>query len=510
MKTLGFLAGSLLHKKVIGSLDVRISGIAYHSDRVRPGTLFACLPGTRSHGTEYVGRAVAAGAVAVLTDGDEIYPDVTTITVPDIRLALSLVSACFYDYPSRKLFLTAVTGTNGKTTTTHLIDALLQKTGAVTGLLGTVRYRIGEQEFPVLATTPESCDLQLLLHRMASAGVTHATMEVSSHALSWGRTVGCDFNYAVLTNITEDHLDFHQTLPRYLEAKSKLFSWLGSFPYKGDRLRRAIINGDDKHYRHVLEQTPVEAVLYGLSPHCHIRASNIRVTREGVAFTLHTPEESLPFQLQLTGLFSVYNALAALSVGYLEGIPLALMQAVLAEVPGIPGRFELVNAGQNFTVIVDYAHTPDGLENVLRAVREFATARVITVFGCGGERDRTKRPQMGEVAGSYSDYCLVTNDNPRSEDPGQIVQEIIPGLLKSKDESGFEIIIEREAAIARALDLAREGDVVLIAGKGHETSQIYRNHAIPFDDRAVARELIRRRLKRDGDELYIDTGGSER
>ncbi len=509
MKSLALLADSLLHKKIRGRLDLNIGGIAYHSGRVKPGDLFVCLAGTRSHGREYVNRAISAGAVAVLTDCEEIHSEVTTITVPEVRLALSLVSACFYDYPSQKLFLAGVTGTNGKTTTSHLIDAILQKKGAQTGLLGTVRYKIGDKEFPSLATTPESCDLQKLLYQMASAGVTHATMEVSSHALSWRRTLGCDFDYAVLTNITEDHLDFHQTLPRYLGAKSKLFSWLGSFPYKGIRLRRAIINGDDKHCRQILEETPIESILYGLSPHCHIRASDVRVTREGVGFILHTPEASLPFQLQLTGLFSVYNALAAISVGYLEKMPLDLMREALQEVSGIPGRFELVNEGQNFTVIVDYAHTPDGLDNVLRAVREFAGARVITVFGCGGERDTTKRPQMGEVAGRYSDYCLVTSDNPRGEDPQSIIAEIIPGLLQSTDKSCFEVISEREKAIARALELACEGDVVIIAGKGHETSQIFRSHTVPFDDRAVAGEIIRRRLKRDGDKLCFDTGVSE-
>jgi UDP-N-acetylmuramyl-tripeptide synthetase len=333
-------------------------------------------------------------------------------------------------------------------------------------------------------------------------------MEVSSHALAWYRTVGCDFDTVVLTNITEDHLDFHRTFPHYLEAKTKLFAWLGSFPRKGDRPRRAIVNGDDKHYRHIVEQTPVEVLLYGLSPHCHVRADEVRITREGVTFRVNTPDGQFPLHLHMTGLFSVYNALAAVSAGLLEGLSPEMIKEALESVRGIPGRFELINAGQDFTVIVDYAHTPDGLENILRTVHEFAKARVITVFGCGGERDRTKRPLMGRVAGDLSNYCLVTSDNPRGEDPGQIVEEILPGLSESRIGQGFEIIPDRREAIARALELAKPGDVVVIAGKGHETKQVFGDYSVSFDDREVARELIRRRLERYGDELQGNSGSS--
>lgn len=507
MKVLASLIGSLLHKQVDGPLERMVTGITYHSSRVQPGDLFVCLPGTRTHGLQYVREAAAAGAVAVVTDLD-VDTDVTVIRVPDTRLALALLSVSFYDYPAAELVLTGVTGTNGKTTTTYLIDALLQSGGAATGLIGTVHYRMRGDEFPSLATTPEASDLQALLRRMADAGVSHVSMEVSSHALAWNRTIGCDFDTAVLTNVTEDHLDFHKTFDHYLNSKIKLFSGLGSFPLKKNRPRRAVLNGDDKHWEQIADQTQAEILLYGLSPHCHVRASKIHVARDGVSYLLETPAGSVPLRLKMTGLFSVYNSLAAAGVALLEGLGLGHIRAVLEDVAGVPGRFELVDEGQDFTVIVDYAHTPDGLENILRAVREFARARVITVFGCGGERDRTKRPLMGEVAGTYSDYCVVTSDNPRREDPQQIIDEIMPGLLRHKGADGYEVLPDREKAIIRALALATTNDVVVIAGKGHETTQIFRDIIIPFDDRAIARELIRRRLKKDGDE--VQGSGSSR
>ncbi|MBS4023671.1 MAG: UDP-N-acetylmuramoyl-L-alanyl-D-glutamate--2,6-diaminopimelate ligase [Dethiobacter sp.] len=506
MKTLRTLVENLVHKTVDGTLDLPVTGIAYHSKRVMPGNLFACLEGTRGQGESYASEAVAAGAVAIMSAGGDAFPGVTTVRVPDVRLALALLAAEYFDYPSRQLILTGVTGTNGKTTTTHLIDALLRDCGAVTGLIGTVHYLIGGREYPVWATTPEANDLQGLLREMCDCGATHATMEVSSHALALYRTVGCDFDTVVLTNITEDHLDFHKTFSHYLGAKSKLFSWLGSAQRKGSRLRRAIINGDDRHYLHIVDQVPGESLLYGLSPHCHVRAENINVSREGVGFTAITPAGVLPLHLKLTGLFSVYNSLAAVSYGLLEGMDPERIGAVLEGVDGVPGRFELIDEGQDFTVIVDYAHTPDGLENVLRAVREFAKRRVITVFGCGGERDRGKRPLMGEVAANYSDYCLVTSDNPRGEDPDQIIKEILPGLTRGRCKSSFEVIPDRFLAIERALVLAEAEDVVIITGKGHETQQIFKDHIIPFDDRKVVREMIRRQ-KSYGNELQGDSGG---
>jgi len=498
MKMLAELIDVLLHKETRGPLDLPVSGITYHSGRVCQGSVFVCLAGTRSHGSDYASAAVAAGAVAVVTDKSEYFAGATTVTVPDTRLALALLAAEYYDYPSRELVLIGVTGTNGKTTTTHLIDALFRSRGEITGLIGTVRYRIGEEEVASLATTPEASDLQQLLRRMRDAGVTHVTMEVSSHALALQRTVGCDFDTVVLTNITEDHLDFHGTFENYLSAKTKLFTSLGAMPRKGKRLRRAVLNGDDPSAGKIQEQTPVEALLYGLSVHCQVRAREVRVARTGVSFLLDTPEGTLPLSLRTTGLFSVYNALAATSVGLLHGLEPSEIKATLEAVPGIPGRFEPVDAGQDFTVIVDYAHTPDGLENVLRAIREFATARVITVFGCGGERDRGKRPLMGEVAGNWSDYCIITSDNPRGEDPQQIIGEVLPGIARSKLGGNAEVLPDRADAISRAIRLAGQGDVLLIAGKGHETSQIFNGYSVPFDDRAVAAEVIRRRLEQDG------------
>ena len=493
MKTLAQMVGCLLYAEVRGPLERQITGICYHSSRVRPGNIFVCLPGTRSHGKRYAAEAVAAGASAIVTDLDDVPAgEATVVRVPDPRLALALLSAYYYNYPSKNLVLTGVTGTNGKTTTTYLIDALLKSAGAATGLIGTIGYHIRGQEYPALATTPEAADLQYYLRKMVDAGVTHVSMEVSSHALAWGRTIGCDFDTVVLTNITEDHLDFHKTFEHYLESKSKLFAWLGSMPVKGGRPRRAVINGDDLHWQHLAEQTAAEVFLYGLSPHCHVRASNVRVRQDGVRYRLDTPVGGLTVQLKMTGLFSVYNSLAAVSVALLEGLGLGHIKAVLEGITGIPGRFELIDVGQDFTVIVDYAHTPDGLENILQAVREFAQGKVITVFGCGGERDRSKRPLMGEVAGMYSDYCVVTSDNPRGEDEWQIIREILPGLQKEMPKNRYIVLTDRKEAISHALKMAQKKDVVVIAGKGHETQQIFRDHAIPFDDRQVVRELLQR------------------
>jgi UDP-N-acetylmuramoyl-L-alanyl-D-glutamate--2,6-diaminopimelate ligase len=505
MKMLRSLLDGLLIKQVYGPVDIPVSGIVYHSGRVRPGCLFVCLQGRHGGGESFVREAVAAGAVAVISSQDLTFAGVTTVRVPEPRLALALLAAEFYDYPSRELVLTGVTGTNGKTTTTHLIDALFHATGKVTGLIGTVGYRLGEENMPALATTPEASDLQELLRQMSDGGVTHVTMEVSSHALALYRTIGCDFDTVVLTNITEDHLDFHHTFQRYLDAKTRLFSWLGSLPRKGGSRRRAIINGDDSNWPYIYERVPGEVLLYGLGDHCQVRAAEVGVTREGVSFNVITPDGSLSFRLKLTGLFSVYNALAATCCGLLAGMGLERIRAVLAEVPGVPGRFELVDEGQEFTVIVDYAHTPDGLDNVLRAVREFAGRRVITVFGCGGERDRSKRPLMGETAGNYSDISIVTSDNPRGEEPGLIISEILPGLERSRHRT-YEVIPDRKLAISRAVELAEPGDVVVIAGKGHETEQVFRDFTIPFDDRVVVREVIRR-FGRHGDELQRGTGG---
>lgn len=509
MTQLGSLLGCLLHKRVRGATDVEITGISYHSERVRPGHIFVCLPGTRGHGTDYVNQAIAAGAVAIVSEEELNLESVTCVQVHNSRLAMALLSAEFYGYPSRELVLTGVTGTNGKTTTTHLIDAIYKNAGFFTGLLGTVNYRILDVEYPALATTPEASDLQELLRKMRTAGVTHATMEVSSHALALYRTVGCDFDTVVLTNITEDHLDFHRTFQHYLNAKSKLFAWLGSFPKKQERFRRAVINGDDANWRNILEQVPGEPLLYGLGSHCHVRAEKINFRPDGMEFEVLTPFGRAPIKMKLTGMFSVYNALAAISCALLEGLSLSDIRVALEKVRGVPGRFETVDVGQDFMVIVDYAHTPDGLDNVLRAVREFAGRRIITVFGCGGQRDRSKRPLMGEAAALHSDFCLVTSDNPRGEDPDDIIAEILPGLNRVRNGCRYEVIADRAKAIERAVQMAEPGDVVVIAGKGHETRQIFQDYSIPFDDREVARNAILK-YRIHGNNEQGDSGDSRR
>ncbi len=483
--------------EVKGDTSVLLRGLAYHTNQVKPGFVFFCLKGKHADGHDYIAAAVQAGAAAVVLEEEREVKGAVKIKVPSVRLAMALTAELFYGSPARELRLIGVTGTNGKTTTTHLIDELLQAWGKKTALLGTIKYRIGSETLPVLATTPEATDLQRMLRAMCDQGVEYAVMEVSSHALEQHRVSGCDFNTAVLTNITEDHLDFHLEFARYLAAKGKLFSQLGGSFCKGSVPRFAVLNRDDPHCDYFLRQTAVQAVCYGLHGNAEVRASEIVVTGEGVSYRLHSPWGEEDFQLKITGVFSVYNALAATTVALLEGVELPLIKDVLERVNGVPGRFEKVDMGQDFLVIVDYAHTPDGLENILKTARQFARRKIITIFGCGGERDRAKRPIMGRIAGRYSDYCILTSDNPRGEDPWQIIGEVEGGLQEVKQAgSGYTILPDRYEAIKLGIELARPDDMVVIAGKGHENYQIFGDYTIPFSDREVAIELIGKRLRR--------------
>lgn len=485
--------------KVEGDTSIPVTGLAYHSQRVQPGYIFFCLKGNRADGHDYIPQAVNAGAVAVVMEKEREVKRAVKILVPDVRVAMAAISQLYYDSPSQKLRLIGVTGTNGKTTTTHLIEVILASQNYKTGLLGTIKYKIGNETFPVLATTPEAPDLQKMLRFMVDKGVSHAVMEVSSHALELNRVSGCDFDIAVLTNVTEDHLDFHQAFSRYLSAKGKLFSLLGGNFLKGPLPRFAVLNRDDPNYTYFLKQTAVQSISYGIREDAEIKAQGIEVKSEGVRYQLISPWGRESFSLKLTGTFSVYNALAATAVALMEGIPLTEIKRALEKVEGVPGRFERVDLGQDFLVIVDYAHTPDGLKNILEATRSFARGKIITVFGCGGERDRSKRPVMGRIAGEYSDYCILTSDNPRGEDPWQIIQEVEAGLKEKKVYgSGYSVLPDRYEAIKFGIELARPGDTVIIAGKGHESYQIFSDYTIPFSDREVAEEIIKRRIESVG------------
>jgi UDP-N-acetylmuramoyl-L-alanyl-D-glutamate--2,6-diaminopimelate ligase len=364
----------------------------------------------------------------------------------------------------------------------------------VTGLLGTIRYRIGRESLPVIATTPEASDLQAMLAYMVEKGAKYATMEVSSHALQLQRVVGCEFDIAVLTNITEDHLDFHKTFADYFSAKGKLFSQLGSFVKSGCR-KYAVINRDDQNFSKIANLTTAQIITYGLHETADVRGEIISLNNSGAVFKVLSFAGETILRLKMSGLFSVYNALAAFTLGLLEGVSSMKIKEALEAIEGIPGRFEMIYAGQDFLVIVDYAHTPDGLENVLRTVNEFAQGEIITVFGCGGERDESKRPLMGKIAGKYSDYCFITNDNPRREDPERIVQQILSGIKTVMPPTKYKVVLDRYQAISEAITRANTNDVIVIAGKGHENIQVFYDRCIPFNDRRVAMEIIKKMLQ---------------
>jgi len=486
----------LLLKKVEGEIAGEVSGLACHSKKVKPGMLFFALTGRREEGWRYAEEAFQKGALAAVVGPECFLQGRPLVRVPAVRPALALLADRFYGYPSRNFRLIGVTGTNGKTTTTHLIDTLFRARGEVTGLLGTVSYRLGNETRAAVATTPEAHDLQALLARLSGLGASHVTMEVSSHALAQDRVLGCCFDVAVLTNITGEHLDYHKSFDAYLKAKTKLFAhmgWSGGDEETGPQA--VVLNADSPCYRHLKGWTNGQCITYGIHSPADVRAEELQCGAEGISFRVVSFAGSERFRLPLKGRFNVYNVLAAVAVGLVEGFTLAEMASILASFPGVVGRFEPVEAGQDYLVLVDYAHTPDGLVNALQAAREMTSGRVIVVFGCGGERDRSKRPLMGEAAGRYSDLAFLTDDNPREEDPQQIVAEVIPGLERCRPAEGYRVIPDRREAIAAALASARRGDLVLIAGKGHEDEQVYCGRSVPFSDREVAGELIRGQLE---------------
>ncbi|NPV91491.1 MAG: UDP-N-acetylmuramoyl-L-alanyl-D-glutamate--2,6-diaminopimelate ligase [Firmicutes bacterium] len=478
--------------QLVGDPGVEINGVQYDSRRIRPGDLFVAVPGLKNDGHLFVDGAVEAGAAAVVVERMDAAPSgAVVVQVRDSRTALSRLAAAFYGEPGRRLRMIGVTGTNGKTTTTHLIEAMLKAAGRPTGLLGTIGGRMGEQSFPVAHTTPESLDLQELLARMLREGAECVVMEVSSHALALKRVADCEFDVGVFTNLTQDHLDFHTGMDDYREAKQLLFSRLGEGEAKTGT-KYAVINRDDPAAEFFIQASTAPVITFGINSDAAVSARDLEITLRGVSFTAVTPGGEIDVQLQISGRFNVYNALAAVAVGWREGIDPAVIRSALAGVEGVPGRFEAVSEGQEFAVVVDYAHTPDGMENVLSTARGITRERLITVFGCGGDRDRTKRPLMGEAAARWSDYVIVTSDNPRTENPGRIIDDILPGVSGMPSER-YEVIEDRRSAIRRAVGMARPGDIVVIAGKGHETYQIVGTETFPFDDRKVAREALRER-----------------
>lgn len=478
--------------EIIGK-DKVVSGLSYDSRQIKPGELFFAIRGFKTDGHLFVKEAAAKGADAVVVEQiQDLDPSVTQVLVPDTRAAMGEMAAAFFGHPARRLRVIGVTGTNGKTTTTYLIKSVLEQAGLSVGLIGTIQVMIGGKAVPAKRTTPESLDLQALLAEMVAHNLDCVVMEVSSHALELNRTAGLEFDTAVFTNLTQDHLDFHQSLEDYFQAKAKLFAGLAKASVKAGKA--AVINVDDPFgvRMGILSSAPVYS--YGVEQPAQIRACDIHITSKGVRYRLQTPFGDVPLDLGLTGRFNVYNTLAASGACLAAGVDLADLKAGLEKVTGVPGRFELVDMGQDFAVIVDYAHTPDSLRNVLNTVRGFAQNRVITVFGAGGDRDRAKRPLMGQAAAELSDYVILTSDNPRSEDPMVICSEIEQGMLPlASRKAGFDYHIEpnRARAIEMAIKMAEAGDVVVIAGKGHETYQEFASHIIDFDDRAEARRVLK-------------------
>ena len=480
------LVAAIPIRQVIGTLDRTVESIAYDSRRLQRNGLFVALRGEKANGHEFIGAAIEKGASVIVTEREEQHPRVTCLVVENTRTALADLSANFYGHPARKLKLAAVTGTNGKTTTTFLIKHICEKAGLRCGLIGTVHYEIGERILPAIRTTPESLDLQELLAQIVNASCRAAAMEVSSHALAQDRARGLEWNVAVFTNLTQDHLDFHGTMESYFDSKAKLFAQLGSQRKKPKPV--AIVNIDDRYGEQLLDRIGkrVAVVTYGMSVRADFRASNYRVEFSGTSYQLDARGKSYLVRVPLIGRFNVANSVAALAAANALGISLRDAVLSLGKSPQVPGRLELVPAKRQFQVFVDYAHTPDALRNVLKTLRELEPHRLIVVFGCGGNRDRQKRSLMGEMVDRHADYAIITSDNPRKEDPNAIVEEIEKGFRLSR----YEKIVDRTQAIGRAIALAQPRDIVLIAGKGHENYQEFADYTVPFDDIQVARRAI--------------------
>jgi UDP-N-acetylmuramoyl-L-alanyl-D-glutamate--2,6-diaminopimelate ligase len=459
-----------------------VSGLDYDSRRIQPNFLFFAFPGSRADGRTFATTALAQGALAIISELPA--PDNfsgTWLQVEHGRQALALAARNFY---GQRATVTGITGTNGKTTTGFLVDSILRAAGLTTALIGTIEYHLGPEVLPAANTTPESVDLYRIFDRLASIGGTHATMEVSSHALALGRVHGIEFHTAVFTNLTRDHLDFHHTMDEYFAAKQLLFSGPGAPPPPF-----AVINKDDDHAMRLRTSPHTQILSYSVDTDAALRARNISSTFAGLHFEVQFGKLRFPVESLLIGRINVSNILAACATGFSYQIPVETIARGIAQCSGVPGRFERVDEGQPFAVVVDYSHTDDALRNAILVARSLNPKRVITLFGCGGDRDRTKRPIMGQVAAELSDFVILTSDNPRSEDPLQIMNDVLVGLRRK--DTPLIVEPDRAAAIRRAIEEAKAGDIVILAGKGHETYQILKDRTISFDDRAVAREVLR-------------------
>lgn len=466
--------------------DIEITGIAYDSRNVLPGNVFVCIKGFETDGHRYVDSAIKNGA-AVIVAQDKVESSVPVWYVDNSRRYIAELSCRFYDDPSKKFKLIGVTGTNGKTTITYLVKSILETVGKVTGVIGTNQNIIGDKVLVTQSTTPttpNALELQQLFSEMVDSGAEYVVMEVSSHALALDRVHGCHFDCGIFTNLTQDHLDFHKTMENYRRAKGKLFTLCD----------KGVINYDDEAGKKIAaESTQCDILKVGLGEGCNLTAKNISITARGTDFEMDYKGIKYPIHIAIPGRFSVYNALCAAGAALQLGIDIDTISKGLADASGVLGRVEVVPTDTDYTVIIDYAHTPDGLENIISSVKEFAKGRVITLFGCGGDRDKGKRPIMGEIAGRLSDYSILTSDNPRTEDPESIVRQIEEGIKKT--DGKYTLIVDRREAIKYALNFAKKDDVIILAGKGQETYQIIGHEKHDFDERAVVHEYLKDKVK---------------
>ncbi|RKD34295.1 UDP-N-acetylmuramoyl-L-alanyl-D-glutamate--2,6-diaminopimelate ligase [Thermohalobacter berrensis] len=466
-----------------GNLDINIDNIVYDSRKATENSIFVAIEGFKVDGHKFIADAVDKGAKAVVVEKKvNVKDDVSVIRVNNSRVALAQLSSIFFKNPSEKLDLIGITGTNGKTTTTYLIKSIFEAADRKIGLIGTMGSIVGNEINKTNNTTPESLDLQRSFRKMVDKGLDSCVMEISSHSLELNRVDFSDVNVGIFTNLSEDHLDFHKTLEDYFEAKLKLF-------YKTKDYN--IVNSDDKYGKKIIEKikeldTPV--LTYGIDSKADIKATDIEYNNNGVRYLLNTPKGSIKIELNIPGKFSVYNSLAAAACGYAYNISLETIKKALERVKGVKGRFELVPNNRDISIIIDYAHTPDGFKKVLNTIEQFAEGRKIIVFGCGGDRDRTKRPKMGEIAARYCDLSILTTDNARSEDPADIVEDILVGVKKVN--GNYKIILDRREAIKYAIENSKPKDVILVAGKGHETYQIIGDNIYLFDERKIILEIL--------------------
>ncbi len=469
--------------QINGSDQVEIKGLTNDSRNIAPGWLFIAVVGLEKNGADFITEAVSKGAVAVVSENElELGSQVTHVQVSCARLALAELAGAYYGELTHQMKMIGVTGTNGKTTATYMIREILHGGGFLPGLLGTVAYEVGGRTIPSPRTTPEVHEIYSMLQQMKEAGCDTAVLEVSSHAIDLQRVHGIDFNVGVFTNLTQDHLDYHKDMESYFEVKSRLFKTL-------EKGRAAVVNLDDQWGKKLIgnEKIKADVLTYGFSEEAMVRASEASVSDKGTTFNVTTPWGDARIFLHLLGRFNIHNALSALAVGGLCGIDLARMVISLESMQVVPGRLELVPNRKGRKIFVDYAHTDDALKNVLSTLREICKGRLLLVFGCGGNRDKGKRQKMGRVAAEFSDYSIVTSDNPRDEDPGVIVGEIINGF---SEQDKFKVELDRRKAIKKAIKHMKRKDILIVAGKGHETYQEIKGTVIPFDDREIVREII--------------------